>query len=357
MRDSLEKRVKIALMTDSSQAAWMMVQTGGFQSQVNVSPAPAVEGDFAGANPRFTVLAGPGGLVAGPSGCTIGRFCWFNGPVDPDGTPTQVSSFWNGEEFSGWVAGQAVTQVAGFLHREQQTIIVNYLQDATFQVPQGFPVTLYSGGDFWVKNVGSAEALPGMKAYANLSNGAVTFAVTGSTTQASAFSGTIAAVTSAFTASIAGNLMTVTAIASGGGNIVPGMTLSGTAGGTIAATTEIDFQVSGSIGGTGTYALNIPEQTYLSSTINGSVGQLSVGTLTSGTIGVGQTLTGTGTAANTTITALGTGTGGTGTYFVNPAQTVSNSAYTEAGNVETKWMAASSGLTGELVKITSHVYG
>lgn len=53
---------------------------------------------------------------------------------------------------------------------------------------------------------------------------------------------------------------------------------------------------------------------------------LTVTAMTSGTIQVGQTLSGTGVAAGTTITALGTGTGGTGTYTVSTSQTVASEA-------------------------------
>ena len=44
----------------------------GFQKQVNLTPAPAVAGDYASANPHVSVLAGPGGLVAGVGGVTVG---------------------------------------------------------------------------------------------------------------------------------------------------------------------------------------------------------------------------------------------------------------------------------------------
>lgn len=54
--------------------------------------------------------------------------------------------------------------------------------------------------------------------------------------------------------------------------------------------------------------------------------QLTVTAITSGTLAIGQTLTGTGVTAGTTITALGTGTGGTGTYTVSVSQTVSSGA-------------------------------
>jgi hypothetical protein len=45
-----------------------MSGTGGFQTSTTDQPAFAVAGDFASQNPYFTFDAGPGGLVAGPSG-------------------------------------------------------------------------------------------------------------------------------------------------------------------------------------------------------------------------------------------------------------------------------------------------
>ena len=52
-----------------------------FQSVVNVQPAPAIAGDFASANPRWNVLAGPGVLVCGAAGVTVGRFACIAGSV------------------------------------------------------------------------------------------------------------------------------------------------------------------------------------------------------------------------------------------------------------------------------------
>lgn len=65
-----------------------------------------------------------------------------------------------------------------------------------------------------------------------------------------------------------------------------------------------------------------------------SVGGTSAGTVlnvtavTSGTLYVGMTLTGTGVTGGTTITALGTGTGGVGTYTVSASQLVSSTTIT-----------------------------
>jgi hypothetical protein len=59
---------------------------------------------------------------------------------------------------------------------------------------------------------------------------------------------------------------------------------------------------------------------------------MTVSAVASGTLAVGQLITGTGVSAfpstATYITALGTGTGGTGTYTVSPSQTVSSTTMT-----------------------------
>ena len=47
-----------------------------FPGQVNVVQAPAIAGDFASSNPRFVVPAGPGDMVAGSAGVTVGLFAW-----------------------------------------------------------------------------------------------------------------------------------------------------------------------------------------------------------------------------------------------------------------------------------------
>lgn len=55
---------------------------------------------------------------------------------------------------------------------------------------------------------------------------------------------------------------------------------------------------------------------------------LTVSAVTSGTLYVGQTISGTGVTAGTKISALGTGTGGTGTYTVDTSQTASSTTIT-----------------------------
>lgn len=309
-----------------------------FQTQVYVQPTMAIAGDFASTNPRFVVDAGPGGLVAGTN-LFVGRFAWTTPPLDPNGT-AQIANC-NG---SG--------SVTGFVHREQQGIFTAYLQEVSMQIAQGFPITLFSGGDFWVVNSGSGEATVGMKAYANFSNGLVTFAATGSPTQnATSTASTIAAATASVTASISGNIMTVTAV--GSGTLYPGSLLTSGA----ASGTTLGQQISGTTGGIGTYYVSIPEQTVASTTIGTSYGLLTIGGTVTGSYGIGSVITGGGTATGTIITALGTGTGGAGTYIVNLTQTVNSAALDANGNVETKWIAMSAAAAGELIKISSHPLG
>jgi hypothetical protein len=104
-----------------------------------------------------------------------------------------------------------------------------------------------------------------------------------------------------FTASIASNTMTVTAVASG--TIGLGQYITGT---NVQAGTKILTQLTGTAGSTGTYEVSI-SQTTSSTTIT---------TITSGVLYVGAVISGVGVTAGTTITAFGTGTGGTGTYTV-----------------------------------------
>lgn len=310
------------------------------QSQVQVQPAPAIVGDFSSKNPFWTFDAGPGGLVAGPSGLTTGLFAWVIPPVDADGTPSFANNYGTGN-------------VAGFVHRTMNGLLTNYLQSAGLLVPAGFEVVVMNGGDFWAINSGSNTATWGMKAYATFATGAATFAATGSPTGGgSGSASTIAAGTNSFTATINGSIMTVTGSVTG--TIYPGTSISGT---NVTTGTTVSYQIGGTIGGDGTYYVSIPEQSVASTTISGTYGLLTVGgTVVSG-FGVGDVLTVSGAVvAGTTITALGTGTGGAGTYIVSNNTVVSSQSISVAAiNVETKWYAVSNASPGELVKISSHL--
>lgn len=130
-------------------------------------------------------------------------------------------------------------------------------------------------------------------------------------TQATFSLGSTAQFTTNFTASITGNVLNVSAVASGtlqvGGSL---------AGGGISGLSVLG-QISGSLGQVGSYALS-GTMSLGSTALTQSYGILTVaGTLT-GTLAVGQTLSGTNVPASTLVMAQLTGTlGGIGTYIVN----------------------------------------
>lgn len=325
---------------------------GDFPNQVGVNPAPAVEGDFASANPRSMVLAGPGGLVAGNNGLVIGRFAWLSYQgSDPDNAPTIANNFPQAQ------LGNSIGP-DGILPREMQALITTYLSAAGMTVPKGFQVALMNAGDIWVKNNGTVTATIGMKAYASFADGSVSFNNTGTPGTASVTGSIGPIATASYSGYMSAGLLTVTALASG--TLYVGGTVGGTGGGGIATGTQIVAQLSGTIGGVGVYATNTPEQSttpaftaFAGMTL--TAGILNVTAVASGSLAVGDTLTGTTNVlvAGTTITALGTGTGNTGTYIVNATQTSGSQTITANTTFETNFYARSGGATGELIKISS----
>lgn len=202
----------------------------GFQTQVNREPGVAQAGDFADANIRSVVLAGPGGFIAAalPRGPIVGNFAW--GDQRDAGVVTGQQAFSN-------YRGEAAAEI-GFVHRETQAIIVNYLDEAVRYIQPGLIVTLYNTGGFWAKFL--AGATPGQKVFANYLDGSVYAAAAGTSTQ-----------TAAVTASLApSGVLTVTAV--GSGALAVGNVLAN-AGGTLPDGTAILSQLSGAIGGIGTY--------------------------------------------------------------------------------------------------------
>ena len=317
---------------------------GGFQTQVTDQPAAAVAGDRASKNPIWSFDVGPGGLVAGPNGVTVGRFAWTVPPVDPNGTNTIANSFGSGS-------------VAGFVMRNLQGLNSTYLSSAGMSILSGFPMAIQVGGDFWVQNDGSTQALRGQKAYADFATGKVSFAATASpTTGASATGSSIAAETFSVTGSISNDILTVASV--GSGTVYPGSTISGS---NIASGTQVASQISGTAGGAGTYYVSIPGQTAASTTVSGTYGLLTVGTLTTTpAFQVGDFLNATGSVvAGTQITANVTGSGGTGgTMVVNNNTVVSSQTIAATSNVETPWYCLSPALPGGLVKMgTSPSFG
>lgn len=309
----------------------------GFQTNINNQPAPGVAGDFASANPRATMLAGPGQIVAGPAGVTVGQFVWV-------------------DESTGIAYAYGSGVPNGFVANELQAQITQWLAENTYLIPAGMPVTVYKMGEFWAR--ADTQAIPGQKVYAKYADGSLTTAAAGSPPQAASVTASIAAAAAtSVTGSIAPSTtpdgragvttLTVTAVASG--TLVDGATIAGTG---VTTGTKIVSQLSGTTGGVGTYEVDIP-QTVASTTITASYGVMTVTAVGSGALGVGDVLSGTGVTADTFITQLGTGTGGAGTYYVDISQTAASTTITGTSAVETPWYVQSLAEVGEVFKIST----
>lgn len=130
----------------------------GFQTSVNLQQAPAVAGDFASGNPRATLPAGEGSVVAGDNGVNIGRFAWV---------------------VQGVAGNSGSAKPAGLVGRDNQAVITAWLADGTQLINKGLPVTVHVAGDFWVKTLTSASI--GQKVFASLTTGEVKTDAAGAT--------------------------------------------------------------------------------------------------------------------------------------------------------------------------------
>lgn len=114
-------------------------------------------------------------------------------------------------------------------------------------------------------------------------------------------------------------------------NLATGEIQTATAGATIAGFV-----------GTASYATNV----------------MTVTAVTSGTVKIGDAVTGAGVPANTYVVSFGTGTGGTGTYNLSTspgtvaAQAVTTSSYVETDFFVTGFPAGGNGAVGELIVIS-----
>lgn len=329
----------------------------GFQTQVNIAPAIGVAGDFATANPRFSIPAGPGAFTSGLS-LFVGRFCW--------GDPYS-------QQLNSNAAGWGLPNVWGFLGRNWQGLITTFLAESSMQVLPGIQCFAYSGGDFLIVNSGTIETTVGppnsgfeAKAYANVNSGLASFGPTGAPPSTASVTGSIAAGAWSATGSIApvysvsgsvtSALMSITGSVTG--TIQPGSVVTGS-GVSTAPVTSVVAQISGTPGGVGIYEVT-PAQTVNSTALSGSYGTLTVTAVGSGALVVGDVLSGSGgggVTANTVLAAFGTGAGGVGTYIVNLTQTVTSSTITATQWVETKWRAMSVAAPGELVMMSDHGLG
>ena len=285
-----------------------------FQSQVNQQLAPAVEGDFASANPRMSVLAGPGGLVAGAGGVTVGRFAWV---MPSDGITVQSY-------------GTATRAPDGFVYREQQALISQYLAGASMNVPVGFAVTLFNEGDFWAVNTGPNACVINDAVYANYGDGSITTvsAATGASATGAIGATMTASSGATFTATGTGTSLVVTSLT---GYLSVGETISGTG---VPAGTTITAQTVGTTGAAGTYTTSIA--TTASAATVTSFGKVLDVTAITGYLSVGDSVSGTGLGAGAKVVSQTTGTaGGTGIYVLDTAAAayVASGTVTAFGNV------------------------
>ena len=324
-----------------------------FPTQVNTTQAPAVEGDFATANPRATVLAGEGALVSGngviagvqTNGIVVGRFGWLSySGIDSDNAPAVVNTYGSGLP-------------AGLVHRLQVGLITQYLATSSLVLLKGQQAVLFNSVDLWLKNTASTLAQVGMKVFANFADGTAYAAAAGATPAGgSGSASSIAAATFTATGSIADNVLTVTAV--GAGTLYAGASSSGT---NVATGTKIVQQLTstesgGTLGLKGTYAVSIPGQTVASTALSGTYGVLTIGGTVVNGVAAGQTVSGSGVTSGTTVYQQLTGTaGGAGTYVVDPTQTASSTAITSQASIETKWIVRSSAAQNELMKVSDTV--
>ena len=163
--------------------------------------------------------------------------------------------------------------------------------------------------------------------------------------------------TSSFTGSISGTTLTVTAVASG--TLITGQVLTGNSA---TSGTAITSQLTGTTGGVGTYVVSISQTrtsgdftgtyTLASTTLSILSPTMTVTAVASGTLSIGQFLTGTGVAFSTTITAFGTGSGSTGTYTLSSAQYFAST--TVSASAGTVTVGATGGSKDSIVVSHSH---
>lgn len=192
-----------------------------FQTQVNLYQAPAVAGDFADKNPRTSMDAGEGALVAGPNGVIIGRFAWadVNGIVTNGVVNISASAY-------------------GFVHREQQGLITIFLAETSQTIQAGCNMTLMRSGGFWAQF--AAGATFKQKVYINIADGTCVAAATGTPA------------TDTFTATTVSGSNSINVTAVNAGNVLAsGQPISG------AGIPAGAYIVSGpATGGVGTYIIS-----------------------------------------------------------------------------------------------------
>lgn len=282
-----------------------------FQTSVGSAQAPGIEGDFASANPRGSMLAGQGSLISGPLGVIVGRFARAANATglvtnaDP-GTPSRI----------------------GFVHKDQLVGITPYLGVSGLTVLPGVEITLHDSGDFLARF--AAGATIGQKVFASYTDGSAIAGAAGGTVAGASVTASAGGVFTAATTN-ASNQLTISAVTSG--QLSVGDTVTGTG---IPALTTITAFGTGT-GGTGTYTMSANATATGTPTVTAASNKMVVSAVSSGALAAGQPVSGTNVTAGSTITNVGTATGGVGTYTLSVQQTFASTAVTSLGGVETRW--------------------
>lgn len=254
-----------------------MNSPNGFQNVVNDYQAPAVAGDFASTNPFASILAGPGALTAPAGGLIVGNFAWV-GP--------------NGQVSQSFVAGYQV----GFLGRNQQALITQFLGRSTMVVPEGFMVTLFNEGDFWAQF--PAGATVGQNVYADPNDGTplsgASAPTLGTVTANSGFTGTGTA------SVVAGTTLTITADTDG--ILSPGDVISAAnipSGTTIVA--QLTVTAGYGAGSRGTYQMSAAATGTLAGAVTSTSSLMQVTAVADGSLNFGDAISGSSVLAGTSV--------------------------------------------------------
>ncbi len=299
----------------------------GFQNVVNSVQAPGVLGDFASTNPFSSIVSQAGGLVAPAGGLTVGNFAW----VGPLGQVSQA-------EVAGWQVG--------FLGRNEQALITQFLGQYSLNVPSGFMVTLFNGGDFWAYFANGATA--GATVYADNTTGAPQTSATNTVTGEVGFTGTASLATVAGQAQM--TLATITSGIVSIGDVVSG---TGTASNVVQSLASGTANTVGAV-----YNLSGAVTTEAAEAVTTASTVLNATAVLTGGLSVGDVITGTGVTAGTSIASLGTAAGGVGTYNLSipggvPFNTASETI-TGPANTSTGWTVGPITLVGPGLAKISH---
>lgn len=286
----------------------------------------------------YFVTVNPGVLAASGDGLELIGLILTNGTRSPIGSIQQFSSLANVGAYFGAASQEyasASVYFNGFDNSNIKPAAVLFAQCPNVAVP-----AYLRGGNMSAVTLAQLQALSGtisltidgqVKTSSSINLSAATSFSNAATLIQAGFVNLYAGVTAATTTiaagtatncttgTISGNILTVAGVVTGG--FVVGGLLTGTG---VTAGTTILNQLTGAQGLAGTYTVSAV-QTVASTTITQTYGLMTVATMSSGILAVGQVISGGTTTAGTTITAQVSGTsGGAGTYVTSGgSQTVS----------------------------------